>query len=142
MKMYGNSDILKMVASTAHKDELFLGLTLRAAVRSGLLDLQGVPSEEETPLLFPSVSVSWEWCLGMTTLEDPWLLVRVSWALVGCGSPAHCVHCPKRGNSGKVGALFFLPLLPRYLPTSGENSTCSLPLLPPPSWVSTFESLM
>lgn len=34
--MYGNSDILKMVASTAHKDELFLGLALRAAVRSGL----------------------------------------------------------------------------------------------------------
>lgn len=128
MKTCGNGDILKMVAGTAHGNELFLGLTLRAAVRSVLSSKSSKGFRAGRKPLFPIVSVSWEWCLGMTILEDPWLLVWASWTLVGCGSPAHCVHCPKRGEPGKVGALFFLPLLPRYLPTSVENATCSLPL--------------
>lgn len=113
-----NGDILKMLVWIALENELSLGLTLRFCwtellwgtsclwIPAGTLKRGGNP-------LFPIIPTTWEWCLRMTSLEDPCLLMWVSWALVDCGSPAHCVHCPKRGNSGKLGALSFLLLLPK-----------------------------
>lgn len=57
-----------------------------------------------------------------TTPGDPWLFRWVSWALTGCGSLAHCVHCPKRGQSGQVEALSSLPFLSRHVPTFVEDT--------------------
>lgn len=69
------------------------------------------------PALPPGRGV-WRW----PPLGDPWLFRWVSWALTGCGSLAHCVHCPKRGQSGQVEALSSLPFLSRHVPTSVEDT--------------------